>query len=49
LKAIQEGIADGMTGGSGMFGGMPRVYAIRLTDRELGKKLGRYTLAGFGL
>ena len=49
LKAIQEGIVDGMTGGSGLFGGGTRISAITFKDRELGKRVSESTLRWFGL
>lgn len=49
LKAIKDGIVDGFSMPNGLFGGDPKIQAVRLTNREIGEQLRKETINGFGL
>lgn len=49
LEAVQQGIAHGMTGGMSFWSRNPHVFAVRFRDEEVGQKVAKATLEGFGL
>jgi len=49
LDAIKNGIVHGFSVSSGFFGSGPNINAQRFKDEELGKRVAKATLEGFGI
>ncbi len=49
LEAIKSGLVHGFSVSSGFFGGEPSISARRFKNEDLGRRVARATLEGFGL
>ena len=49
IEAIQSGLVHGFAVSRGLFGGKPRIVTKRFKDEDLGRRVAKATLEGFGI